>query len=208
MILKIDQPKKIFIVCAIATAVVLCAYSLISSIAESEKSALAQAKNVTVQIKTGNYQIGKKYSVSWDSDCRAGEAMVWLATASSSKANIGILVPLANFSAANFGDQGKDARIFFNDPWKFNLSHNANRGKLSWTVPTSLALSKSLFKSEQGVFYLYTLADGRFALHKIVKEPVRMPVMPEKYYLRVDIKGKNGCTATGYSAKINVINNK
>jgi hypothetical protein len=204
------QAKKIFIICAVVSATALCTYSLVSSLSKLENSALADpAAKTDVKIsvaESGSYQVGRKYSVSWDSDCRGGEAMVWLATASSSSANIGILVPLATFSAANFGDQGKDDRIFFDDPWKFNLSHNSNKGKIIFTMPSSLSLSKNLFSSSEGVFYIYTLADGRFALHKIVKEPVQMSVMSSNYYLRVDIKGKNGCVATGYSQKIGVTN--
>jgi hypothetical protein len=207
MIFKLNSDKKIFIACAIITAAALCAYSLFLSLSASEKMAEASStiKKITIQPAAGSYQIGQKYALSWDSDCRGGEVMVWLSTASSSKANIGILVPLLNFSAVNFGDKGKDDRIFFPDPWKFITSQNVNNGKTNWIVPAQLNLAKSLFKSDEGVFYIYALADGRIALHKIVEQPVQMPVMPDNYYLRIDIKGKNGCTATGYSAKINIV---
>jgi hypothetical protein len=207
MTIKMNTGKKIFIACAIISAIILCACSLFFSWEESENSALASAKK-TVNVKVSssdNYQIGHKYSVSWDSDCRGGEAIVWLSTAPSSSSTMGILVPLVNFSAAPFGDQGQDDRIFFTDPWQFDLSHNTNQGKLSWTVPTALNLPQTFFKGKEGVYYIYTLADGRFALHKIVKEPVQMSVMSSSYYLRVDIKGKNGCTATGYSSKISIV---
>lgn len=208
MILKLSQGKKIFLTGAIITLIVLCAYSVFSFLEKEDKSALASptAKtNVKVSIKEAdNCQVGKKYSVSWDSECRGGEVNVWLATASTSKANIGILVPLTGFSAADFGEKGDDSRIFFDDCWKFNLSHNANKGKISFTMPSSLNLPKKFFKSDQGVFYAYIIPDGRFALHKIVKEPVMMQVMPGNYYLRVDIKGKNGCVATGFSQKITI----
>lgn len=209
MTIKIKLDKKIFIIGAIITAAALCVYSFLFSLSESKRLAQADPEvkvNVSIAVAgSGNYVIGKKYSVSWDSDCRGGEVMAWLATASSSDANVGILVPLTNFSATDFGDKGKDDRIFSDDIWKVNLSHNANKGKLSWTVPAQLSLAKSLFSGTEGVYYIYTLADGRFALHKIVKEPVQMPVFPDNYYLRVDIKGKNGCTATGYSKEIKVI---
>jgi hypothetical protein len=209
MTIKMNTSKKIFIACAIVSAVILSACSLFFSWEESEKSVLAspvkKPVNVTVS-PSNNYQIGQKYSISWDSDCRGGEAIAWLSTASSSDSSMGILVPLVSFSAAPFGDQGQDDRIFFADPWKFDLSHNANKGKLIWTVPASLNLPQTFFKGKEGVYYIYTLADGRFALHKIVKEPVQMSVMPSNYYLRIDIKGKNGCTATGYSGKINIVN--
>jgi hypothetical protein len=38
----------------------------------------------------------------------------------------------------------------------------------------------------------------------MVKNQAQMPILPTTYYLRVDIKGKNGCVATGYSPAINV----
>lgn len=211
MILKLSQGKKIFIAGATITLILLCAYSVFSFLEKTDKLASASPaakKSVNVQVAgDGNCQIGKKYSVSWDSDCRGGEVNVWLSTASSGKASIGILVPLTGFSAADFGESGNDSRIFFDDFWKYNLSHNSNKGKINFTVPAALYLSKNLFKSEQGVFYAYTLPDGRFVFHKIVKEPITMQVMPDNYYLRVDIKGKNGCVATGFSQKIKIRNN-
>lgn len=211
MTLKLSQGKKIFIAGGIITVIILCAYSVFSSLDKEDDPAMAsQAAPKSINVKVagdGNCQVGKKYSISWNSDCRGGEAMVWLSTASTSKSNIGILVPLTNFSAANFGTDDSDSRIFFPDPWKFNLSHNINKGKVSFTMPSALYLSKNLFKSAQGVFYAYAVPDGRFALHKIVKEQVMMPVLSDQYYLRVDIKGKNGCLATGFSQKIQVYNN-
>jgi hypothetical protein len=208
MIGRIDPWRKIFIAGAVITALILCACSIFISLSDSERSALASpaAKNINVKVKSGNFQIGQKYSVSWDSLCRGGQAMVWLSTASSSQSEIGILVPLANFSAADFGSDSKDDRIFFDDPWKFITSNNANKGKLTWTVPDFLCLSKSFFGSDKGSFYIYTLADGRIVLHRIVQQPVQMPVFPDNYYLRVDIKGKNGCEATGYSSAISIVN--
>jgi hypothetical protein len=208
MILKLSQGKKIFLTGAIITLIVLCAYSVFSFLEKEDKSALASPtvkKSVNVVIKgKADCQVGQKYSVSWDSECRGGEVNVWLATASTSKSNIGILVPLTNFSAADFGEKGDDSRIFFDDCWKFNLSHNANKGKINFIMPSALNLPKKFFKSDQGVFYAYIIPDGRFALHKIVKEPVMMQVMPGNYYLRVDIKGKNGCVATGFSQKLKI----
>lgn len=210
MILKLSQGKKIFVLGATITLIALCVYSVFASLEMDDKSALASPTvkaGVNVLVKDdANYQVGKKYALSWDSDCRGGEVNVWLSTASSSKTNIGILVPLTGFSAANFGEKDSDSRIFFSDPWKFNLSHNNNKGKVSFVMPSSLNLPKNFFKSDQGVFYTYITPDGRFALHKIVKEPVMMQVLPGNYYLRVDIKGKNGCLATGFSQKLLVSN--
>jgi hypothetical protein len=206
---KLSHSKKIFIIGAIICVILLCIYSIFSYFEEVEISALASPatiKSVAVKLAgSGQCQVGQKYTVSWDSDCRGGEAMVWLSTASSSKNSIGILVPLTSLSADNFGEKDSDARLFFDDCWKFNLSHTGNKGKLSFTMPSALNLSKDLFNSDQGVFYVYTV-DGRFALHKIVKEQVMMQVMPANYYLRIDIKGKNGCVATGFSQKIKVDN--
>jgi hypothetical protein len=205
MMIALNQGKKIFIASAVITVVALSACSFFFSLKKIEESAQASPA-VVVQANSGDYQISHKYSFSWSSDCRGGEAAVWLTTASSSKANIGIMVPLTNFSAADFGDKDKDTRIFFDDIWKINLSRNANKGKISWTVPAALNLPRKYFGSGEGVYYLYSLTDGRIALHKIVKEPVQMPVMPGNYYLRVDIKGKSGCLATGYSQAISIIN--
>lgn len=208
MIFKLSQGKKIFITGAIITLIVLCVYSVFSSLEKEDKSALASPtvkKSVNVSIKGGtDCQVGQKYSVSWDSECRGGEVNVWLATASTSKSSISILVPLTAFSAADFGRKGNDSRIFFDDCWEFNLKHNANKGKINFIMPSALNLSRNFFKSGQGVFYTYVIPNGRFALHKIVKEPVMMPVMTGNYYLRVDIKGKNGCVATGFSQKLKV----
>jgi hypothetical protein len=209
MPIKNSTGRKIFIVCAAISVLALCVCSLFFSWRESEKSAEASFAQKTVKITIpakNTYEVGQKYSVSWSSDCRGGEAIVWLSSASSSTSSIGILVPLANFSASNFGSDSSDDRIFFNSPWDFDLSHNANKGKFSWTIPSSLDIPQADFSSQNGVYYIYTLADGRIALHKIIKEPVKISVMKGKYYLRVDIKGKNGCTATGYSQAINVIN--
>jgi hypothetical protein len=210
MILKLSQGKKIFIAGATITLVTLCVYSVFSFLGREEKSALALStapKNVKVSVQGSlDCQVGKKYSVFWDSECRGGEVDVWLATASTSQSSIGILVPLTGFSAANFGEKDSDSRIFFSDPWKFNLSHNSNKGKASFIMPSALNLPRDFFKSDSGVFYAYIIPDGRFALHKIIKEPVMMRVMPGNYYLRVDIKGKNGCMATGYSQAIKIIN--
>ncbi len=208
MNISLNQHKKIFIICAAVTVLGLCAYTFFVALRESGISALASStiKNVSIKLPANtSYQVGQKYSLSWSSDCRGGTVMVWLSTASSSKANIGILVPLASFSAADFGTKSQDDRIFFNDPWKFILSQNANKGKITWTVPQKLSLDKSLFGGSVGVYYIYSLADGRYALHKIVEQLVEMSVMPDNYYLRVDIKGKNGCEATGYSSAIKII---
>jgi len=205
MKIKLSQGKQIFVAIAAVSVVALSVCSFFISLAKVKESAQASPA-VIVQTGSGDYQVGHKYSASWSSDCRGGEAMLWLSTVSSSKASIGIMVPLANFSAADFGDKVKNTRIFFNDPWQFILSHNANKGKLNWTMPAALNLPQSFFSSNQGVYYIYSLADGRMALHKIVQEPVQMQVMPGEYYLRVDIKGKNGCTATGYSQAIQITN--
>jgi hypothetical protein len=210
MKIKLSQGKKIFIACAIVTVVVLSAISLFLSYREVEEFAEAQAspgviRNVNIQIGNGNnYQVGGKYSIFWDSDCRGGNAMVWLSSASSSKANIGILVPITKFTATDFGADGVDARAYFADIWKINSSQTANKGKLSFVVPPYLYINGSAFKNDDAIYYLFNLADGRTALQKMVKDQARMSLMPETYYLRVDIKGKNSCTAIGYSQPINV----
>jgi hypothetical protein len=207
MKIRLNQGKKIFIACAAATIIILCAYSLFTLFKQSEMSADASPSGVkisSVQAKGMSYRAGNKYSLSWDSDCHGGNAMVWLSTASSSSADIGILVPLTPFSAASFEVSGQDNRVFFSDIWKTNLTKNANKGKFIWTVPGELDIPKTFFAGKQGVYYIYSLEDGQIALHNIVKQQVKMPTMPDTYYLRVDIKGKNGCTAVGYSQPINI----
>jgi hypothetical protein len=207
MKIKLDKGKKVFITCAIVTMVILSAISLCLLFRKNDELAeasLPAIKNVNVKIAGGNYDVGGKYSVVWDSDCRGGSAMVWLSSASSSKAFMNILVPLTKFSAADFGAPDADARIFFNDIWKINLSQTANNGKLSGTIPSNLYLDKSLFGASAGIYYLFTLSDGRIALQKMVKNQAQMPILPTTYYLRVDIKGKNGCVATGYSMPISI----
>jgi hypothetical protein len=208
MKIKLNREKKVFITCAIITAIILSAISLCLLFRESEELAeasLPAIKNVNVKIAGGNYAVGGKYSLAWDSDCRGGSAMVWLASASSSKAFMNILVPLTKFSAADFGLPGADAKIFFNDIWKINLSQTPNSGKLNGTIPNNLYLDKSFFNGGEGIYYLYTLSDGRIALQKMVKNQAQMPILPTTYYLRVDIKGKNGCVATGYSQPISIV---
>jgi hypothetical protein len=207
MKIKLNRGKKVFIACAIVTMVILSVISLcllFQKTDELAEASLPAIKNVNVKIVGGNYTVGGKYSLAWDSDCRGGNAMVWLSSASSSKAFMNILVPLTKFSAADFGAPGADAKAFFNDIWKINLSQTANSGKLSGTIPNNLYLDKSFFNGGEGIYYLYTLSDGRTVLQKMVKNQAQMPVLPTTYYLRVDIKGKNGCVATGYSQPISI----
>jgi hypothetical protein len=205
---KLNSAKKMFIAGGSAAIAVLCAASLFFYFQESKNSAGASDLNgVSVKVKAAaSYKIGGKYSVSWSSDCRGGEAMVWLDGASSKNPEVGMLVPLLKFSAADFGALGQDGRKIFSDLWAFNLSHNKNKEKLSWTMPASINLPRSYFGGKEGAYYIYTLEDGSFVGQKMFKEPITMSVLPGKYLIRVDIKGKNGCRATGYSQEIKVVN--
>jgi hypothetical protein len=208
MIIKLNKEKKIFISCAVISMVILCAFSLFLSFKENNESAQASpapVKNISVKEVGDNCSVGGKYSVSWSSDCRGGNVMVWLSDASSSKSGIDILVPLTNFSASDFGATGADARSFFTDIWKINLSSTANKGKFTWTVPNNLYLSGLSFNNGAGIYYIYALPDGRTVVQKMVKDQAQMPVMATTYYLRVDIQGKNGCVATGYSQPFRIV---
>ncbi len=157
---------------------------------------------------TKSYIIGSNYDITWSSNCKGGVATIWFSTTPEASTEGQIIFPLSNFQSAK-NLLGTDAFYTYQNAFMFNTLANTmlspNLEKINWSVPEQMSFSNYSFNNQlTNSYYIFRRPNNEYVIAEKSKNPVILTVTPGQYVVRVDIKGANGCFATGQSQIINV----
>lgn len=155
-----------------------------------------------VKVDAGNepaYIIGKRYTVTWETQCENTPNYVWLVISTDANGQE-LVIPLNNMDP-------DDSMLLINPATDLGLKNRS----YEWKVPgQSNIVFTSNYGYNPGLFHSYTTYrqsfDSLSGTHSATSQPIFDAIKPGYYKIRVDYRGSY-CRATGLSKEIYITDN-